>query len=512
MITLLKEDKNIDSEIINSIVCDMQYLKINDGKINEVKENINYIAYVLKHFNLFGSNIEKDITYNKLYNHDNKIDDDISKITYVNYLLKLNEFCIKSYINMKNLILKYLYTIYSAFGYSISFDEKYINYIIEYIIDSEKLNNILEENKINKIKKMLGLFDEYKIEHINMLDMYKDLSVATDFKKIFEYVCNDKNITINKLYSKNKIINSVNNNSKLGKYGAQDLTDKYYKYNPLVGRDNDLKKIIKKLLGNNSVIILGEAGVGKTAIVEGLAYNIKIGNVPSILKNKHIISIPISGITANTKYVGTLENHVMDIIDYAKNNKDTIFYFDEIHTILGAGSTQNNRIDISNMLKPYISNKTIQIIGTTTIDDFNKSIAFDDAFRRRFDIITLSKYTENEIFEIAKYYIKIKEDLTNVEWNIDEIILKDLVKLTDIKNYKQYEKINNPDTIIKIIDDIFANAMYNNRDYVLKNDIEDSIKENEILLSNKKKEFLNSLYTNEIQVKKNNKILKMYPH
>ena len=281
------------------------------------------------------------------------------------------------------------------------------------------------------------------------------------------------------------------------------MTAQEFSYNPLVGSEQALRKATKILLGGDSLIILGEAGVGKTTLVNGIAYNIKMGNVPDILKSKRIIMLPISGLVADTQYVGTLEKHINDVISYAKANKDTIFYMDEIHTIMGAGQVRENNIDISNLLKPYISNRTLQIIGATTLSEFDQTIATNPAFRRRFSTMTLNEPTEEEVFRIAKQYISVRSQELQIEWDLNDAFLQVLVHLTNSKNRKYFETINNPNITLKIIDGMFASALYYGKDYVDKRDVIESIQDNEILASTKKEELINKLSSDEFYAPSN---------
>lgn len=343
------------------------------------------------------------------------------------------------------------------------------------------------------------------------------------FQLSHEKYCQLSEVLKEKVLSEHKILQSKENaksksnssTSSLSKYGAENLTAQEFSYNPLVGNEQALRKATKILLGGDSLIILGEAGVGKTTLVNGIAYNIKMGNVPDILKNKKIIMIPISGIVANTEYVGTLEKHVNDVISYAKTNKDTIFYIDEIHMIMGAGQTRDNNIDISNLLKPYISNRTLQIIGATTLSEFDQTIATNPAFRRRFSTITLNEPTDEEVFRIAKQYISIKSQELRVEWDFNDTFLKVLVNLTSSKNRKHFETINNPNITLKIIDGMFASTLYYGRDYVDKRDVIESIQDNEILATTKKEDLIHKLSSDEFytssDITPKSKILTIYP-
>ena len=373
------------------------------------------------------------------------------------------------------------------------------------------IENLLEHFKndfLNNTEKSLNIgFIE-----ITCLEMiYYPEQTQKLFQLSYEKYCQLTEVLKEKVLSESKNIqNKKTPSSKsdssiqpLSKYGAENLTAQEFSYNPLVGNEQALRKATKILLGGDSLIILGEAGVGKSTLVNGIAYNIKMGNVPNILKNKRIIMIPISGLVAGTEYVGTLENHIKDVISYAKANKDTIFYMDEIHMIMGAGQVRENNIDISNLLKPYISNRTLQIIGATTLSEFDQTIATNPAFRRRFSTMTLNEPTEEEVFRIAKQYISVRSQELQIEWDLNDAFLQVLVHLTNSKNRKYFETINNPNITLKIIDGMFASALYYGKDYVDKRDVIESIQDNEILASTKKEELINKLSSDEFYAPSN---------
>ncbi len=218
-----------------------------------------------------------------------------------------------------------------------------------------------------------------------------------------------------------------------------------------------------------------------------------MGNVPEILKSKKIIMLPIAGLVANTEYVGTLEKHINDVVSYAKVNPNTIFYMDEIHMIMGAGQSIVDNSDVSNLLKPYISNGTFQIIGATTLSEFDQTIATNPAFRRRFSTMTLNEPNETEVFRIAKQYISVKSQEVKIERNFDDEFLQVIVHLTNSKNRKYFETINNPNITLKIIAGMFASALYYGSSCVNKRDVIESIQDNEILASPKKEELIREL-------------------
>ncbi len=175
------------------------------------------------------------------------------------------------------------------------------------------------------------------------------------------------------------------------------------KFDPLVGREKEVERIIEILCRRtkNNPVLIGEAGVGKTAIIEGLAQRIFDKNVPSFLENKRILSLDLSLIVAGTKYRGQFEERLKKIIGELKEHDQYIVFIDELHTLVGAGSAEGT-LDAANILKPALSRGEIQCIGATTPGEFRKSIEKDRALERRFQSIKVAPPTEAEALEIVQ--------------------------------------------------------------------------------------------------------------
>ncbi len=175
------------------------------------------------------------------------------------------------------------------------------------------------------------------------------------------------------------------------------------KLDPLIGRENEVERIIEILCRRtkNNPVLIGEAGVGKTAIIEGLAQRIINGEVPTFLENKRILSLDLSLIVAGTKYRGQFEERLKKIMSELKENDQYIVFIDELHTLVGAGSAEGT-LDAANILKPALSRGEIQCIGATTPNEFRKSIKKDRAFERRFQAVNVAQPTEEEALEIVK--------------------------------------------------------------------------------------------------------------
>ena len=199
----------------------------------------------------------------------------------------------------------------------------------------------------------------------------------------------------------------ANNNGDLGDLTdfATDLNEsaKQGKIDPVIGRDTEIQRVIQILSRRtkNNPVLIGEPGVGKTAIAEGLAQRIVNGNVPEILRNKRIISLSISSMLAGAKYRGEFEERLKKAIDEVQQHKDMIIFIDEIHTLVGAGATEG-AMDAANILKPALARGEFQVIGATTLDEYKKHIEKDAALERRFQPIQVGEPNEEDALEILR--------------------------------------------------------------------------------------------------------------
>ena len=200
---------------------------------------------------------------------------------------------------------------------------------------------------------------------------------------------------------------SSNNNSDLGDLAdfGTDLNEsaKQGKIDPVIGRDTEIQRVIQILSRRtkNNPVLIGEPGVGKTAIAEGLAQHIVNGNVPEILRNKRIISLSISSMLAGAKYRGEFEERLKKAIDEVQKHDDMIIFIDEIHTLVGAGATEG-AMDAANILKPALARGEFQVIGATTLDEYKKHIEKDSALERRFQPVQVGEPNEEDALEILK--------------------------------------------------------------------------------------------------------------
>src|ERR1700757_1922499 len=239
---------------------------------------------------------------------------------------------------------------------------------------------------------------------------------------------------------------------------GRDLTElaKKGELDPVIGRKNELERVIQILCRRtkNNPVLLGEVGVGKTAIVEGLAQETAVGNVPELLRDKRVITLDLALMVAGTKYRGQFEERIEAVIDEIRRSKDVILFIDELHTIVGAGAAEG-AMDASNIIKPALSRGELQCVGATTLNEYRKYIEKDAALERRFQTVKVEAPSVDEAIQILrglrpKYEAHHKAKLT------DEA-LDAAVKLSD--RYLTGRFL--PDKAIDVMDEAGARARIN---------------------------------------------------
>lgn len=257
------------------------------------------------------------------------------------------------------------------------------------------------------------------------------------------------------------------NESMLSQFG-RDLTKlaKDGKIDPVIGRQKEIERVIQILSRRtkNNPCLIGEPGVGKTAIAEGLALKIVSGEVPELLKDKKIYSLDLTGMVAGTKYRGDFEERIKKVVDEVKNAKDVILFIDEVHTLIGAGSAEG-AADAANILKPSLARGELQIIGATTIEEYRKHIEKDAALERRFQPVMVDEPSQEEAIEILKG-IKDKYEAHHKVKITDEAI-ESAVKLSTRYIGDRYL----PDKAIDLIDEAASRVRL--RSYTAPSDLKE---------------------------------------
>jgi ATP-dependent Clp protease ATP-binding subunit ClpC len=240
----------------------------------------------------------------------------------------------------------------------------------------------------------------------------------------------------------------------LNQFG-RDLTSlaREGKLDPVIGRENEIERVVQVLSRRkkNNPVLVGEPGVGKTAIAEGLAQRIVEGKVPESLKNKRIVTLDLAAVVAGTKYRGQFEERLKTVMNEIRESKDTIIFIDELHTIVGAGGAEG-AIDASNMLKPALARGELQCIGATTLDEYRKYIEKDGALERRFQPITVDPPSLEDAITILKG-LRDKYEAHHGVHITDEAVVQ-AVKLAD--RYMNDRFL--PDKAIDVIDEASARA------------------------------------------------------
>ena len=252
------------------------------------------------------------------------------------------------------------------------------------------------------------------------------------------------------------------------------------KLDPVVGREKEISRLIQILSRRtkNNPCLVGEPGVGKTAIAEGLAQRILAGSVPETIKDKRLVVLDLSGMVAGSKYRGEFEERIRKVVDEVRENQGILLFIDELHTIIGAGGAEG-ALDASNILKPSLSRGELQIIGATTLEEYRKYIEKDAALERRFQPVTVEEPSEEEAYEILKGLCPYYERHHKVE--ISDEALEAAVKMS-------VRYINDrflPDKAIDLIDEAASKVQLSG--YQASSEIEDLSREIQEILQEKER-------------------------
>lgn len=293
-----------------------------------------------------------------------------------------------------------------------------------------------------EILEISGIFaDKFKSEYIEtehillgILQQGENLAVnilkeaGIDDKSIVELIIDTvglDSVTTNKENKPNYPTRTQTSSKILDKYGKNlTLVASQNKIDPVIGREKEIERAIQILSRRtkNNPVFIGDPGVGKTSVAEGLAANIASGNVPDNLIGKVLYTLDMGSMLAGAKYRGEFEERIKQVVDEVVKNGNIILFIDELHTIIGAGSTGESTIDASNILKPVLSGGDIQIIGATTIDEYRKHIEKDSALERRFQPVLITEPTKEETIKILEGLREKYESHHNVKITYEAIV------------------------------------------------------------------------------------------
>ena len=260
----------------------------------------------------------------------------------------------------------------------------------------------------------------------------------------------------------------------LDKYG-KNLTElaKQGKIDPVIGREEEISRVMQILIRRtkNNPCLVGDPGVGKTAIAEGLALKIAENNVPDVIKGKIVYSMEMGSMVAGSKYRGEFEERIKNMLDEAVADPNIILFIDEIHTLVGAGESQGGSMDAANIMKPLLTKNELQIIGATTLDEYSKFIEKDHALERRFQKVLVEEPSIEDAIAIMKGLRSKYEDHHKI--HIPDDVLEQSVRLS--ARYVSDRFL--PDKAIDLVDEAAAAKRINYADSKVKNDLEKKIAE-----------------------------------
>ncbi|WP_270960470.1 AAA family ATPase [Campylobacter upsaliensis] len=280
-----------------------------------------------------------------------------------------------------------------------------------------------------------------KNSQVDVIEFIEEL--LKDGRSFSAYLLKKHGLKVDDPKSQNPLLNYTINLNALASEGKID---------PLIGREFELERMMQILLRRkkNNPILIGEAGVGKTAIVEGLALKISQGLVPDKLKNAKIFSLDLTGLLSGTKYRGDFERRIKEIIEGLMQIEGAILFIDEIHTIVGAGATGEGHTDFSNLLKPALSNGNLKCIGATTFMEYKNSFEKNKALSRRFAKISVDEPSKQECFLILKGLKEKYENFHHIK--LSDELLKESIEL----GKKFFADKFLPDSAIDLIDELGA--------------------------------------------------------
>lgn len=374
-------------------------------------------------------------------------------------------------------------------------------YSDDYLDDVEGIYDLLEENGFDST-----LVDHESRNLVQAMIFQKQYSTSQieSFKKKFDERCGskkDEEILVEKCSTpvvKKQVSFTINipdeDLKELEKFG-RILNKEKYLTAPAIGREKELKNLMITLAQDKKTpLIVGESGVGKTAIVEELAYRIINGDVPKFLQGKVILEVTPSELVAGCQYLGTFEDNMTRLMKLCEKY-DIILFIDEIHTIYGVGSTNKKDNDMADIIKHYIDRIKLKVIGTTTDKEY-KDFFSQDALKRRFERLTVKEPDEDVLAlildKVANDYF-IKNDIMFEDENIKRQVIKIVINATSKKHRVYHDLVNNPDLAISIIDKAFAYAKVYDSDVVTIDNFIESFESCDRIYDSAKDDAINAL-------------------
>ena len=348
------------------------------------------------------------------------------------------------------------------------------------------MDDILElnEDKKNDIEEFELIDDNYLNKNITLPE--EEVEVIGEEKPDTIEDLIDKIKETKDSIEANSKENNLNNKETKNKYEllekfGENFSTKEYLTNPAIGRDKEIKELIVTLLTpEKSAILVGKPGIGKTAIVEGLGYRIKNGDVPNALKNYTIFKLNTASLTGIDPITNELK--IQKIVDNLKTQDNVMVFIDEIHTLIGNGETT---LDFANIFKPIIDRGTVKIIGATTSDEYDRYILRDKAFVRRFQKIEVSEPTREMVIQIMMGTYPKFEKKMNLKLKYSDFVKEKIMAfITDATSeFKRvYEtSVRYPDISLTILQQAFSFASFDNREEVTIRDIRKAIKTTKLI-------------------------------
>mgnify|MGYP004562135509 CR=1 FL=1 len=364
----------------------------------------------------------------------------------------------------------------------------------------QRITKTYEWNQIDIINLAGNVIYEYNDDSDAIKSFFKDNGI--DISNVNKgLLCLDEDNSLEDV----KPVKEKSNLTGFGYYLTGDIGKN------IKGREKEIRDLEASLIAPGNVIITGEAGIGKTAVVEHLAYLINNNKVPNILKDKKIFFLDLVKLIANTTYRGDLEAKLDKLISSLEKDKNTILFIDEIHMIMGAGKGSSDNIDVANIMKSYLSNRRIQIIGATTTLEYEKYILEDKAFRRRFNKVVVDEPNDEVLYDILNTKRVEYENKLNIKMEDADKSIRLLIESTK-KNHRNYsDNLCNPTLALNILGRSFAYTAVDSKNSVTLSSLANSILAEETLYRGSREDYANKLKKAKVKTLSNDDKIIRFP-